>query len=77
MAGGGEEWGGGVKGGVVLREGGAVSARDLAQWCKQRIAGYKRPRYIEFLAAIPRSEIGKVQKLDLIARPLTPDQSTD
>jgi acyl-CoA synthetase (AMP-forming)/AMP-acid ligase II len=72
-----EYWGEAVKAAVVLREGTAVSAHDLGQWCKQRIAGYKRPRYVEFLAAIPRSEIGKVQKLELAARPLTPEQSTD
>ncbi len=72
-----EYWGEAVKAAVVLREGAKVSAPELAHWCRERIAAYKRPRFIEFMTAIPRSEIGKVQKLELAARPVTPEQSTD
>ena len=72
-----EYWGEAVKAAIVLREGAQVSAPELARWCRERIAAYKRPRFIEFMAAIPRSEIGKVQKLELAARPVTAEQSTD
>lgn len=72
-----EYWGEAVKAAVVLREGATASAPELARWCRERIAAYKRPRFIEFMAAIPRSEIGKVQKLELAARPVTSEQSTD
>ena len=72
-----EYWGEAVKAAVVLRDGASASPRELAEWCRDRIAGYKRPRYVEIIAAIPRSEIGKVQKLELAARPVTPDQATD
>ena len=72
-----EYWGEAVKAAVVLRDGASASPRELAEWCRDRIAGYKRPRYVEIMAAIPRSEIGKVQKLELAARPVTPDQATD
>jgi len=72
-----EYWGEAVKAAVVLREGATASPRELAEWCRDRIAGYKRPRYVEFMTAIPRSEIGKVQKLALAARPVSGDQATD
>jgi long-chain acyl-CoA synthetase len=29
-------------------------------FCKERLAGYKRPRYIEFRDALPVSPVGKV-----------------
>jgi fatty-acyl-CoA synthase len=47
---------------VALREGvDAPSAHDLMDWCKGRMAGFKRPRHIVF-GDLPRTATGKVQK---------------
>lgn len=72
-----EHWGEAVKAAVVLRKGCVATPTQLADWCREHIASYKRPRFVEFVAQIPRSENGKVVKQELQVRPLTPGQSTD
>ncbi|SMG53010.1 AMP-binding protein [Paraburkholderia susongensis] len=57
-----------VKAYVVLREGcdgGDSLAKELQDFVKANIAPYKYPRAIEFLAALPRTESGKVQRFRL------------
>jgi len=41
---------------------GAVSEEDLTSWCRQRMAGFKAPRYVEFLGELPLNATGKVMK---------------
>jgi acyl-CoA synthetase (AMP-forming)/AMP-acid ligase II len=38
---------------------------DLVAFCQGRLAGYKRPRSVEFLAELPRNASGKVLKKEL------------
>jgi acyl-CoA synthetase (AMP-forming)/AMP-acid ligase II len=48
---------------VVRRAGGdPLDVADLLAWCRQRMAGFKVPRHIEFLAALPLGATGKVLK---------------
>jgi 2-aminobenzoate-CoA ligase len=57
-----------VKAFVVLRPGQAADAaqvRTLQDFVKQAIAPYKYPRAIEFTAALPRTETGKLQRFKL------------
>jgi 2-aminobenzoate-CoA ligase len=57
-----------VKAFVVLRDGvsgGDVKAAELQEFVKQRIAPYKYPRAVEFLAALPRTNTGKLQRYRL------------
>jgi benzoate-CoA ligase family protein len=54
----------------VLRDGydpSAELAEQLAQWMHGRVAGYKVPRRVEFVAALPRTPTGKVQRFRLRA----------
>ena len=54
-----------VKAFVILREGaegGDAKARELQDLVKQKIAPYKYPRAIEFVAALPRTNTGKLQR---------------
>ena len=60
-----DEWGELVVAAVVLRAGVEVDAQALAAHCAGRIAGYKKPRRIAFLPALPRNATGKVLKGDL------------
>ncbi len=40
-------------------------ARDLQEWVAQKVGGYKRPRWIEFLPEIPKTATGKLQRFKL------------
>ena len=42
--------------------GGGVSAPELISWSRERMAGYKVPRYVEFLDELPLNATGKVMK---------------
>ena len=53
---------------IVLKDGcqpGEALAAELQQFCRQQIAPYKYPRAIRFLAALPRTETGKLQRFKL------------
>jgi 2-aminobenzoate-CoA ligase len=67
-----EERGRIVKAFVVLRAGhapGEALARELQDFVKRRIAPYKYPRAVEFVAALPRTETGKLQRFRLRQAP--------
>ena len=56
------QWGERVVAFVVLRPGQTAAADALQAHCGQRIAGYKKPREIHFIDALPRNHAGKVMK---------------
>jgi acyl-CoA synthetase (AMP-forming)/AMP-acid ligase II len=47
---------------IVLRPGEAVSEDELIAWAKARMAGFKAPRSVKFIDALPLNATGKVQK---------------
>src|ERR1700730_9815702 len=55
-------WGERVHAVIVLHEGAMATAAELVDWCKDRIAGYKRPRSISFIREddMPRTATGKI-----------------
>ena len=66
-----EERGQIVKAFVVLKPGvepDAATTRELQDYVKHSIAPYKYPRAIEYLAALPRTETGKLQRVKLRQR---------
>ncbi|HVP81321.1 MAG TPA: AMP-binding protein [Thermodesulfobacteriota bacterium] len=44
-----------------------VSAYDLLKWCRERLASYKVPQYIEFRDMLPKSKVGKLLRRELRA----------
>ncbi|RMF72755.1 MAG: long-chain fatty acid--CoA ligase [Acidobacteria bacterium] len=58
------EWGERVVAFVVGR--GAISARELAAWARERLAGYKVPRRFVPLASLPRNAMGKIDRRALV-----------
>ena len=54
-----------VKAFVVLKEGTQATAEDLLAFCKDKLAKYKLPAFIEFAAALPKSAVGKVLRREL------------
>jgi acyl-CoA synthetase (AMP-forming)/AMP-acid ligase II len=60
-----EEWGQTVKAFVVLRKGENVSEQDLSEFCRSRLASFKRPEQIVFIDALPKNQLGKILRKDL------------
>ena len=50
---------------VVLKAGQAVGEDELKAFVKQRLAPYKYPRFIEFIAELPKTATGKIQRFRL------------
>ncbi len=60
-----EEMGEEIKAFVVLKEDHVVAEADLIAWTRDRIAGYKYPRHVEFMPALPMTATGKILKKEL------------
>jgi acyl-CoA synthetase (AMP-forming)/AMP-acid ligase II len=60
-------WGEAVKAIVVLRQGQRAGADEIIAHARQRIAGYKVPKSIDFIDALPRNASGKVLRRTLRA----------
>ncbi len=55
-----ERWGRGVAAWVVRRAGGSASEQELIDFCRTRLAGYKKPLQVTFVASLPKSSTGKL-----------------
>ena len=49
----------------VVRSDATVEADDVRAWCRERLAGYKVPRHVEFLEELPKSAVGKILRREL------------
>jgi acyl-CoA synthetase (AMP-forming)/AMP-acid ligase II len=47
---------------VVPRAGATVTTEQVVAWCRELLANYKVPRYVEIVAALPKNATGKVTK---------------
>ena len=47
---------------VILREGMEMEAEELRTFCRGQIAHHKIPRYVRFVAEMPKTVTGKIQK---------------
>ncbi len=57
-----QKWGERVTAAVVRREGSSLDDAALTEWCRDKLAGYKRPRSIIFITPdqMPRNATGKI-----------------
>jgi acyl-CoA synthetase (AMP-forming)/AMP-acid ligase II len=57
-----EKWGESVHAVVVLHEGEQASEAEIRQWCRDRLAGFKCPSRVSFIADqdMPRTATGKI-----------------
>jgi benzoate-CoA ligase family protein len=56
---------------IVLKEGFEPSefmAKELNAFCKQKIASFKTPKFIEFMSELPKTGQGKIDKRQLLMR---------
>ena len=59
-----------VKGGipmayVILKENSKLDSDEVIDYCRNNIASYKVPKYVEFVSELPLTSSGKVQKVEL------------
>jgi acyl-CoA synthetase (AMP-forming)/AMP-acid ligase II len=66
-------WGEAVKAIVVRKPGAEVSAEELVDFARERIAGFKVPHLFDFVDALPRNASGKLLKREL-RKPYWADQ---
>ena len=63
-----EEWGQTVKAFVALRKGATATEQELSEFCRSRLASFKRPEQIAFIDALPKNQLGKILRKDLRAQ---------
>ena len=56
------QWGEQVRAAVALRQGAKTSEAEIVAFCRQHLAGFKVPRAVRFLEALPRTGSGKIAK---------------
>ena len=60
-----EVWGEAVMAVVVPKPGEELTREEVIDWCAEHLAGYKKPKYVEFMEALPRNAAMKVVKGEL------------
>ena len=56
------EWGESVKAFIVLKENQTLTEAEIINHCLQHLASYKKPKFVEFIPALPRNTSGKILK---------------
>jgi acyl-CoA synthetase (AMP-forming)/AMP-acid ligase II len=59
------KWGEAIKAVVSLNPGKTATEKDLIDFCRDNIAGYKKPRSVDFVDELPKSNYGKILKRKL------------
>jgi acyl-CoA synthetase (AMP-forming)/AMP-acid ligase II len=57
-----DKWGERVHAVVSLNPDQRVSSEEVVQWCKGKMAGFKRPRYVDIVPELPKNPSGKILK---------------
>ncbi|MDJ0657525.1 MAG: AMP-binding protein [Xanthomonadales bacterium] len=60
-----ERWGETGLAALQIRPGSSLSAEQVTEYLRERLAGYKVPRHVRFMEALPMSAQGKVQKPEI------------
>jgi len=49
----------------VVKKDAALTERDVMEYCKEHLTGYKKPKYIEFRSDLPKTNVGKILRREL------------
>lgn len=60
-----EKWGEVPKAFIVLKPGTSLNEKEVITYCRNRLAGYKVPKHVEFRTELPHSAAGKILKREL------------
>ncbi len=67
-----------IKAFVVLKEDiKGITGYDLIKWCRQKLASYKVPQYIEFRDMLPKSKVGKLLRREMRAEERKRQEKTE
>ena len=55
-------WGEAVVAWIVRAPGATVTEKDVLEHCRERLAGFKKPRQVFFIDSLPRTTVGKVSR---------------
>ena len=69
-----DKWGEAVHAVIVMHDGQRANEREVLEWCRDKMAGYKRPRAVSFMSEseMPRTATGKLLHRvlrDMLSRP--------
>ena len=56
-----DKWGEVPKAFVVTKEGKNIESEEIIQFCRERLAHFKAPKYVDF-GPLPKTATGKIQK---------------
>ena len=56
---------------IVLKNGQTLTEADVKAFCKEHLAPYKYPRFVEFVQELPKTATGKIQRFRLREREVT------
>ena len=60
-----DKWGEAVKAIVVMKPGKQATATEIINFTRERIAGFKTPKSVDFIEALPRNPSGKILRRNL------------
>ncbi|MEL7040111.1 MAG: long-chain-fatty-acid--CoA ligase [Pseudomonadota bacterium] len=60
-----QKWGESVKAIIVPKEGAKPTPESIIAWAREKIAGYKCPKSVDYIEALPRNPSGKILRKDL------------
>jgi len=60
-----ETWGESVKAILVLKPGMTATEKEIIEFCKVRMASYKKPKTVEFYESLPKTTTGKIKKAEI------------
>ena len=49
----------------VVKKDPSLTTEEVRAWAKENLTGYKRPKYIEFISELPKSNVGKILRKEL------------
>jgi acyl-CoA synthetase (AMP-forming)/AMP-acid ligase II len=55
-------WGELVKAVVVLKDGERATEEEIIGFCRENLASYKKPKFVQFVDGLPKNSMGKVLK---------------
>lgn len=60
-----KKWGEVVHAEIVLKQGMPATKEDIVEFCKNNLAGYKKPQSVNFVEALPKNPTGKILKKEI------------
>ena len=49
----------------IVKGDNSLLEEEIIQYCKENLTAYKRPKYVEFREALPKSNVGKIIRREL------------